>query len=139
MTGLRSHVRAHGPTYVGHTTQTLARRVAQHRRSPPRRMKGDAAAHQPWDANFRARVLLTCTSAHTADLMEKHYIKQLKATSERGYNDLPAAPGRCARFYAMQAARARQGGNAPQSGTYAAVPRVQGAGDAHVLGGGAYG
>ena len=92
--------------------------------------------------NFRARVLLTCTSAQTADLMEKHYIKQLKATSKRGYNDLPAAPGRCARFYAMQAAQARQGGrvgNAPQSGTHAAVPRVQGAGDAHVLGSGAYG
>jgi len=92
--------------YIGQTVN-LARRLRQHAKAPPGRMSVDMGGGEVQTA-FAALVdVATLESRNmtgaTADLLEKDYIEQMGALDvRRGYNTLPAAPGRSSSFWARK-------------------------------------
>lgn len=98
---------ATGRCYVGQTTD-LTRRLSQHRRTPPLRMKADVQALQFFDAHFRVDVLARADSPKAANALEQHHIRVQGAAGDMGYNDLKGAPAVTPRYHAMAAAQRRR-------------------------------
>ncbi len=86
--------------YVGHTAD-VTRRLQQHERRPPARMKAGAAKYQPFRQYFKLVVLAACTSPSMANHLESLYICQFNST-QSGYNNLKGPPTKTAKFWALE-------------------------------------
>jgi predicted GIY-YIG superfamily endonuclease len=90
--------RATGRVYIG-VTSNLRRRIAQHRKKPPQRMRKDLQAAASFDAAFEVTVLLSTTDQRAANEAEKQYIAEYKAQGPDGYNKFPGKPGSSKAFW----------------------------------------
>jgi hypothetical protein len=83
-----------GRVYVG-CTKNLARRYRQHARSPPPRMREDAAALTPWEEHFVMTVLESgLSTAVLAKRREAWHIASRRARGAGGYNEAPGSTTR---------------------------------------------
>ncbi len=83
-----------GRVYVGFTSD-VRRRYAEHKRSPPPRMREDAASYSPFEEHFALTVLEQgIPTATQAKRRETHYIKALRARTGAGYNEAPGSTTR---------------------------------------------
>jgi len=84
----------------------MARRLKQHIKKPPRRMKKDMTddEHKHFETHISVATLETTTMTKaTADILEKRYIADMGTTdTAKGYNTLPGSPGHSASFWARQ-------------------------------------
>lgn len=85
-----------GRTYVGMTTD-LARRMREHRRSPPSRMRADSRnCNDDWAAVFVPEVLQVLHVTYAdAELAETAWIDNLGTTGKSGYNSVAGGPKYC--------------------------------------------
>ena len=96
-----------GKVYVG-TTVNVNRRMGQHRRSPPLKMRPDAAKYQPFNDHFTCKLRHTFTTLLAALATEARLIVELKARDPAfGYNVCRSSPGRAAWFRIRQRSAAR--------------------------------
>lgn len=64
-------------------------------------MQHDAMLHVPFQECFFMCSLAGATCKLTAAKLEPIYVNKYGATSALGYNDLPGAPTKCRRFWAI--------------------------------------
>jgi hypothetical protein len=66
--------------------------LAQHRSTPPPRMRDDALLHAPFDSNFTLTILEDHIAHQTlAKRRETYHIDRLRATTDAGYNEAPGS------------------------------------------------
>ena len=70
--------RDNGRVYVGQTTSPQ-RRLCEHARSPPLKMRADAKLHVPFEEHFHMDVEYRNTQKYLADRMEKKLIKKYQS------------------------------------------------------------
>lgn len=84
---------------MGQTSQKLSARIANHKSSPIKEMKGDveaaAAEGQKWNQAFEfATLAVTRANQHEADHLEKKFIKDLRTLQPAGYNKVRGNPAK---------------------------------------------
>lgn len=91
--------------YIGISTDP-ARRFKQHKRSPPTRMKRDAAAAPgAFEDNFVMDLLTGQCCKRMAKLFERKFIRTHKTTGPQGYNYLKRDGVQDPQFWAIQQAK----------------------------------
>ena len=74
-----------GRVYVGQTTSSQ-RRLREHARSPPLKMRADAKLYIPFEEHFHMDVEYRTTQKSLADRMEKKLIKNYQSEPLKNYN-----------------------------------------------------
>ncbi len=92
--------RTNGRVYVG-TTVDLKRRLASHKRKPPRRMVADLGTND-FDALFQVAVVADAGHMEAAQKLEKQHITRFNSRGPNGYNTLKSTPGRSNLFWHMR-------------------------------------
>jgi hypothetical protein len=83
--------RDNGRVYVGQTISPH-RRLRQHVRFPPLKMRADAKLYKPFDQHFYMDVVYTTTQKYLADRMEKTLIWKYQSESLKSYNIMRGRP-----------------------------------------------
>lgn len=85
---------ANDKCYIGMTGRAPEKRLKEHRRDPPYRMRRDVRRYQPFDEHFKLLVLAEAGSKEDAELLEEFFIWKFD-TVKRGYNYAHAAGDLC--------------------------------------------
>lgn len=96
-----------GRVYIGRTKVPLARRVAQHKNTPNKKMRDDVRRYQPFEDHFRIEVLQVVRTEIEAVRAEAHHIETRQARGPNGYNTLPGTPSH-SRMYPFLIGRSRR-------------------------------
>ncbi|KAF5826594.1 hypothetical protein DUNSADRAFT_2587 [Dunaliella salina] len=83
----------HTVAHDAHTTLNVRRRMNQHRREPPLRMRDDVQ-HFGWES-FTLQVHAMHHNIRDTHTHEQLLIRQYRSTTNNGYNDIPGAPLAC--------------------------------------------
>lgn len=92
-------------------TSDLRQRQRQHKYKPPTRMREDAAAHRPFDANFTMTTLHWAATKRLAHALEQIEIDRLNTrypANPLGANILDGTPGQSRRYWAIYRSRQRR-------------------------------
>lgn len=87
----------------------LQRRLAQHWRNPPRRMRSDAQGLRHITDAFEVTVLGSAATRALAHELETIWIARLGAQGPNGYNLLPADPAHSRAYWANRLRLQRAG------------------------------
>ena len=80
-----------GRVYVGQTT-SQQRRLREHTRSPPLKMRADAKLYVPFEEHFQMDIVYRTTRKYLADRMEKKLIKNYQSEPLKSYNIIRGRP-----------------------------------------------
>ena len=83
--------RDNGRIYVGQTTSPQ-RRLRQHKRSPPLKMRADARLYVPFEEHFDMNIEYRTTRKYLADRIEKKLIKKYQSEPLKSYNIMRGRP-----------------------------------------------
>jgi predicted GIY-YIG superfamily endonuclease len=83
--------RDNGRVYVGQTLSPQ-RRLRQHARSPPLKMRADAKSFKPFEEHFHMDVVYTTSRKYLADKMEKKLIWNYQSEPLKSYNIMRGRP-----------------------------------------------
>jgi hypothetical protein len=94
--------RENNRVYIGQT-RDLKKRIGEHQRRPPRRMKGDWDAAKGkgkvWKDVFAVKVLDRVGEQKQADTLERRFTFCYKSTGKNGYNMVRGQPFTCNTFW----------------------------------------